>query len=568
MPEYFVHLDKDDPPNDLVLATGGPDDLRREKLTPTICIRMACGRRSSGIGALRRRIGDVRQSLPAARSVRLAPAENNLLINPRHPDFAKVAIDPPQPLLCDPSHVSDFCSNPHSNFRSPPGTLTLEYHRCMSPSSTKAGVVTFEKARRIVEDHAAKLMAECRRSNQTETVDLLLARGRVLSEDIFADRDFPPFPRATRDGYAVCAADLEYVPAHLEVIGEIKAGDSPETSGRSLAITPGHAVSIMTGAPLPAGADAVVMIEYTKITGDRVEIERRAKSGENFVPCGTEAHAGQLLIERGSRLDHAMIALSAAVGNAHVQVFRKPRVAVLATGDEVVEINVSPGPAQIRNSNTYSLAAQIEEAGAEPVRLPIAPDQPARLRELIEEGLQCDLLLITGGVSMGKYDLVEQVLGELRAEFYFTGAHIQPGKPIVFGKCDANTPVRERTFPVETTPASSHTKYFFGLPGNPVSTTVTFQLFVQPTIAALTGARAEPLVFLKARLKSEVGVKTGLTRFLPATISGEFENAEVELAAWQGSGDIAALARANCYLVIPPDRGRIEAGERVSILMG
>lgn len=421
----------------------------------------------------------------------------------------------------------------------------------MPSSSTKAGVVSFQEARRIVEHEAAKVLAQCDRSNQAEALDLIEARGRVLAEDIVADRDFPPFARATRDGYAICAADVELVPAHLEVIGEIKAGDSPETSGRSIAITPGHAVSIMTGAPLPFGADAVVMVEYTKTAGDRVEIERSVKSGENFVPKGAEAQAGQILVERGRVLDHAPIAIAAAVGKTRIKVFRRPRVAVLATGDEVVEINVAPGPAQIRNSNTYSLAAQIQEAGAEPVRLPIAPDKPDRLRELVEEGLKCNLLLVTGGVSMGKYDLVEKVLSELRAEFYFTGAQIQPGKPIVFGATNNH----------------KEQKYFFGLPGNPVSTMVTFRLFVQPIIAALSGAGPKPLVFLKARLKSEVRTKTGLARFLPAVISGHFENAEVELAAWQGSGDIAAVARSNCLLVIPSDRERIEAGEWVSVLM-
>jgi len=404
----------------------------------------------------------------------------------------------------------------------------------------------------MVEEHAAKLLAECETSNHTESLNLLTARGRVLAEDIVADRDFPPFSRATRDGYAVCAADVKSVPAPLEVIGEIKAGDSAESSRRSLTLNRGQAVAIMTGAALPSGADAVVMVEYTKASGNKVEIQRSVKNGENFVPRGAEACKGQILVERGRRLDHAMIAIAAAVGKGHVEVFRRPRVGVLATGDEVVEIDAAPGAAQIRNSNTYSLAAQIEEAGAEAVRLPIAPDEPDRLRELIEDGLKCDLLLITGGVSMGKYDLVEQVLTELNAEFYFTGAQIQPGKPIVFGAAIFLTKQR----------------YFFGLPGNPVSTMVTFRLFVQPIIAALAGARAEPLVFLKARLKSQVGTKTGLTRFLPAVISGEFENAEVELAAWQGSGDIAALARANCYLVIPPDRERIEAGEWVSVLRG
>ena len=250
--------------------------------------------------------------------------------------------------------------------------------------------------------------------------------------------------------------------------------------------------------------------------------------------------------------------------------FRKPRVAVLSTGDEVVEIDATPGPAQIRNSNSYSLAAQIQNAGGEAVRLAIAPDERGRLRALIEEGLGCDLLLLTGGVSMGKYDLVEQVLGELKAEFYFTGAEIQPGRPVVFGSCGAGALARVDSgvaAGTRTRAPAPHKKYFFGLPGNPVSTMVTFELFARPMIEALAGMTPQPLIFLRARLKSEIRTKTGLKRFLPAVLSGEFENAEVELARWQGSGDIAALARANCYVVIPPDRERIEAGEWVSLLM-
>lgn len=405
---------------------------------------------------------------------------------------------------------------------------------------SSASVLSFEEARHVVEQHARNVGP-----GQVERVDLLAASGRVLAEPILADRDFPPFPRATRDGYAVRAADLAQVPTRLELVGEIRAGDWPEPE--TCSVGRGQAVSIMTGAPLPAGADAVVMVEYTAAVGKSVEIQRGVKSGENFVPRGAEGRQGQMLVDRGTRLDHAAIALAASVGAATLPVFRKPRVAVLSTGDEVVDISATPGPAQIRNSNIYSLAAQIEHAGAEAVRLPIAPDEPARLRALIEEGLQCDLLLLTGGVSMGKYDLVEQVLAESKAEFYFTGAKIQPGKPIVFGSCG---------------------KYFFGLPGNPVSTMVTFKLFAQPMIAALSGAKPEALIFLRARLKSEIRTKTGLKRFLPAVLSGEFENAQVELAAWQGSGDVAALARANCFLVIPPDRERIAADEWVSLLMG
>jgi molybdopterin molybdotransferase len=420
--------------------------------------------------------------------------------------------------------------------------------------------VSFEEGRHLVEQHAASVCP-----GEVETVDLLAGLGRVLAEGILADRDFPPFARATRDGYAVRAADLALIPARLEAVGEVKAGDWPEPGVCS--VGRGQAVGIMTGAPLPAGADAVVMVEHTSPIRESavklVEVRRSVGVGENFVPHGAEARAGQLLLDRGRRLDHAGIAIAASVGKSRVEVFRKPRVAVLSTGDEVVEIDATPGPAQIRNSNSYSLAAQVQNAGGEAVRLAVAPDERGRLRALIEEGLRRDLLLLTGGVSMGKYDLVEQVLGELKAEFYFTGAEIQPGRPVVFGSCGDGSSTRSG----QVGDPPPHKKYFFGLPGNPVSTMVTFELFARPMIEALAGMTPQRLIFLRAPLKSEIRTKTGLKRFLPAVLSGEFENAEVELARWQGSGDIAALARANCYVVIPPDRERIEAGEFVSLLM-
>jgi molybdopterin molybdotransferase len=424
-------------------------------------------------------------------------------------------------------------------------------------------VVSFEVARRLVEQHALGV-----RPREVETVDLLAGLGRVLAEGIVADRDFPPFARATRDGYAVRAADLAETPARLDVVGELKAGDWPESG--LCTVERGQAVEIMTGAPMPPGADSVVMIEHTSAADRVVQVRRKVGVGENFVTRGTEARAGQLLLNRGRRLDHAGIAMAAAVGMSRVQVFRKPRVAVLSTGDEVVEIDTTPGPAQIRNSNSYSLAAQVQNAGGEAVRLPIAPDERGRLRALIEEGMGCDLLLLTGGVSMGKYDLVEQVLGELQAEFYFTGAEIQPGRPVVFGSCSAGALAGADGEGAEGKPAeapAAHRRYFLGLPGNPVSTMVTFELFARPMIEALAGMTLQPLIFPRARLKSEIRTKTGLKRFLPAVLTGDFENAEVELVRWQGSGDIAALARANCYVVIPPERQRIDAGEWVALLM-
>ena len=413
---------------------------------------------------------------------------------------------------------------------------------------TDLGVLPFIEARRQVEQHAALLG----RPAAQESVPLLEARGRILAEEICADRDQPPFPRATRDGYAVRSSDLLRVPVQLRIVAEIRAGASPEST--ALTLRAGEAAEIMTGAPAPAGADAVVMVEYTRRNGASVEIERSIAPGENIVPAGAEARRGDLLLSPGARMTPAAIALAASVGKSQILVFPRPRVAILATGDEVVDLALTPNANQIRNSNSYSLAAQVAGAGGIAVVLPIAPDEHASLRRLIAQGLEADLLLLTGGVSMGKYDLVEQVMRELGAEFIFTGALIQPGRPVVFGA------VRTRARPAAT--------YFFGLPGNPVSTMVTFELFARPMLDALAGARPGQIRFLKARLKSEVKVRTGLTRFLPALLTGEFSAAEVELLRWQGSGDIVTTARANCYLVVPPDRESISAGELVSVLAG
>lgn len=419
----------------------------------------------------------------------------------------------------------------------------------MSAAPIVSNVLSFEDARRVVEDHASLI-----HSNNVESVDLLGAAGRVLAEAIVADRDIPPFPRSTRDGYAIRSADLLTVPVALQLIGEIRAGERIENIPSNL--KQGQAVSIMTGAPVPNGADAVVMVEYTSQGANRVEIKRSVASGENVVPKGAEARAGSELVARGLRLNDAAVALAASVGKSKLEVYKRPQVAILTTGDEIVGVEAVPGPTQIRNSNSYSLAAQIQQAGGEPFVLPIAPDEPKALRQLIEQGLKSDLFLLTGGVSMGRYDLVEQVLSELNAEFFFTGAKIQPGRPVVFGRCSTSAAASQNS-----------ATYFFGLPGNPVSTMVTFELFARPILEALAGMLPLQLQFLYTKLKSEIRVKPGLTRFLPANLSGEFSDSRVELVPWQGSGDVAATARANCYIVIAPDRERIPVGEFVPIMM-
>ena len=413
-------------------------------------------------------------------------------------------------------------------------------------NQTAAELLPFRQARKLVEAEASRL-----RPSGAEAVPLVSGLGRVLAEEVTADRDLPPFPRATRDGYALRSADLARLPAELKVIGEIRAGGALDPS--LIPLAPGCAAEIMTGAPVPAGANAVVMVEYTARSGNQVKVERAVAAGENVVPTGSEAQRGDVLLARGTRMTPAAIAAAAAAGKAEVRVHLRPRVAILPTGDELVEIAAEPGANQIRNSNSYSLAAQVEAAGGEPAQLAIAADERAALRQLLEEGLGADLLLVSGGVSAGKHDLVEEVLSELGAEFLFTGALIQPGRPVVFGRAPRRTGE-------DSTP-------FFGLPGNPVSTMACFELFVRPVLDALSGAPPAPLQFVKARLKAEVKTRTGLTRFLPAVLTGEFEETEVEMVRWQGSGDVAAAARANCYLVVPPDKEKLATGEMVSILV-
>ena len=410
--------------------------------------------------------------------------------------------------------------------------------------ASNSRLLSFAEARQAVEQRAATLAP-----TEPELTGLLDAVGLVLAEDLLADRDFPPFPRATRDGYAVRAIDVQAVPSRLRCVGTIKAGATDEESAVTVGM--GEAVEIMTGAPVPAGADAVVMVEYAESRDTTVTVKRAVKAGENVVPAGAEAHRGDVVVKRGTRVHHAVVAAAAAVGRPEVAAYRRPRVAVLATGDELVDLNLPPGPNEIRNSNSYSLAAQVYAAGSEPVILPVARDDAAELAILLRKGLDADLLLLSGGVSMGKYDLVEEVLASLGARFFFTGVAIQPGKPVVFGEVALDR---------KTTP-------FFGLPGNPVSTMVTFQLFVRPLLDALAGATPELLPFTQAILKAPFATKTGLTRFLPAKLDGAHDKPGVELVRWQGSGDLMAATRANCYIVVPPDREQFEAGEAVTVLM-
>ena len=392
--------------------------------------------------------------------------------------------------------------------------------------------LTFEQARECVVSN----VSESRNLPPVEEVRLFDADGRVLAEDAVAALDYPTLPRSVRDGFAVRAADL---PGEFYIIGEVRAGDIFNGD-----VGPGEAVEIMTGAPMPRGADCVVMVEHCRVIGEKVVTGRILSLGDNVNPQASESCAGELLLTPGLRLAFPQIALLATIGRHHVWVYQKPQVAIIATGDEIVDVGDQPLEYQIRNSNVESLAVQVARAGGLPWVLPVARDNYESTRRMVELGLQCDMLLMSGGVSAGKYDIVERVLADLGAEFYFDRVLIQPGQPLVFGRVQG--------------------KFVFGLPGNPASTMVTFELFARSAIELLSGQTETSLPLLWSRLTADFHTKPGLTRFLPARLSAG--GTEITPVRWTGSGDVPALARSNAFLVTEPDRESWAAGDLIRVL--
>lgn len=385
-------------------------------------------------------------------------------------------------------------------------------------------------------------------------VELGRATGRVLARPLTADQDQPPFARSTRDGFA-CRAVEASAHVSLAVAGSTRAGQTPAGE-----LPHGSVWEIMTGAPVPVGADAVVMVEHVTVADRHVTLaaDRKIAPGDNIVAQGAQARKGDVLLPAGTPVTAAQVALLAACGHAAVDVFVRPRVAILATGDEIVPIRTVPGPSQIRNSNGPMLAALVAAAGGEPWVLPSASDRADALDASLAQAAEADLLLITGGVSAGKFDLVEPALARAGARFHFTGVRMQPGKPLVFGD------LPKRAGAVRALP-------FFGHPGNPVSTAVTFLLFAAPVLMALGGSLEAGPRFALARLEpnAHAHAKAGLTRFLPAkcTFGALGELPEVALVPWQGSGDLAAMAQANCFLVVPEEGHKEDRAEHAKGLV-
>ena len=411
-------------------------------------------------------------------------------------------------------------------------------------------LLSYGEAMALVASHIKRLG---QRNRKIERVSLESASGRILASPLRADADQPPFPRSTRDGFACRAAEITGL-SGLIIAGTTRAGE-PATD----ALPEHSAWEIMTGAPAPRGADCVVMLEHVVVENGNLSLApgHRISTGDNIVPQGAQARKGDELLAVGTPVTFAQIALAATCGHETLEVFARPRVAILSTGDEIVPVSSTPGPAQIRNSNGPMLAEMVTAAGGEPMVLPITRDEAGALDAMIAEARKSDMLLVTGGVSAGKFDLVEPALARAGAEFHFTGVRIQPGKPLVFGEL-------KRADDSGTIP-------FFGLPGNPVSSAVTFLLFAAPVLTALAGSRDTKPQFALAKLGRDAGKqsKVGLTRFLPALCSfgkgGELP--KVELVLWHGSGDIAAMARANCFLVLDDESSHPEPGAMVRVLL-
>ncbi len=380
-------------------------------------------------------------------------------------------------------------------------------------------------------------------AKESEEVALPQAGGRVLAEDVFSDLDMPPFDKSAMDGYALRADDLDSSRAVLDVVATIPAGSYPDIS-----IASGQAAKIMTGAPVPAGADSVQMVEKTAaLPGDKVRIDEPVPPGKHIARQGEVLRSGEKALDRGTYITSAVIGLLATVGKDRVRVFRAPTVSILVTGDELVEVHEKPALGQIRNSNGHALRNQVAGLGATPKMLGVVTDTVEDLRSKIREGLEGDVLLITGGVSMGEFDFVEAVLDELGVRFFFTKVNIKPGKPTVFGKS-------EKTL-------------VFGLPGNPVSTSTVFEVMVRPVLRKMMGLGTLHNPVVQGILQADFVSKTNRESYQPALTSFDGQCFRTRPVSSRGSADVQAFAQSNSLLVAPPDVYELAAGQSVSVML-
>ena len=393
---------------------------------------------------------------------------------------------------------------------------------------------------------AIRIVRERTSTLQTELVELADARGRVLAQDIVADSDLPPFDRSQMDGYAVRAGDVQTLPTRLKIVGESAAGRGWHHETKS-----GEAVRIMTGAPVPAGADSVQQVELTRELHETAEVEilQAVALGRSIVERGSEIKAGERVLAAGEQITAAMMAVLASFGYAQVKVGRRPTVAVLATGSELVSIDQKPGQDQIRDSNNFTIGAYAELAGAIVERLPLASDDTSLLKQQITDAAErSDIVVTSGGVSVGAYDFTKPALKELGAEIFFERVALRPGKPTVFARLPGGT-------------------LFFGLPGNPVSVSVTFNLFARTAMLAMQGAKNPELPQDWAVLTRSVKGAVERESYLPAQLSTtEAGLLTAEPLKWSGSSDFVGFVRATSLIIVPQGTRMLEAGTKVRVM--
>jgi molybdopterin molybdotransferase len=392
---------------------------------------------------------------------------------------------------------------------------------------------------------AQKIVLEASRPLGVEKVGLLQTLGRVLGEDIVAARDNPPWDNSAMDGFAVRWEDIRQQhaitkPVVLKVIEDVPAGKAATKT-----VGPGEAIRIMTGAPVPKGADTVVKVEETDPSPDSVRIFKEVERGGNIRPQGEDVKKGERIIAKGTQIRPAESGMLAILARALVLVYQQPRVAILSTGDELADLDERFDEDKIVNSNSYGIAAAVQEAGGIPILLGIAKDQPSALKEKITHGLNADILVLSGGVSMGDYDFTKAVFKELGAEMHFWSLAIRPGQPLAFGKIQG--------------------RLAFGLPGNPVSSMVTFEQLVRPAMLKMAGHRTYGRPVVQAAFQEKFSKKPDRRHFLRGLLSREHGRLVVRTTGPQGSGILTSMVKANALIDVPEDVERLNPGDLVNV---
>lgn len=395
-------------------------------------------------------------------------------------------------------------------------------------------------------EEALGLILENIREIGFEKVDIKEALGRVIAEDVYARRNIPPWDNSAMDGYAVRVDDVEGAskenPAVLKVIESLPAGYISENR-----LNHGEAIKIMTGAPMPNGADAVVMAEYTEKDGGKVRIFKRPEKGDHIRRAGEDVKDGQLVIKKGQLIRPSEIGMLASMARSIVSVYQRPRVAILATGDELVDLDEEICGAKIINSNTYAVGAQIQECGALPILLGIARDRQDELEEKLRLSMNADIIITSGGVSVGDYDHVKDVVKGLGGDLRLWKVAIKPGKPLAFSMLNGRP--------------------MFGLPGNPVASMVTFEIFVRPAILKMMGHKKIFRPIIDATIKSDLKKKEQRRHFIRASVQSDVDGYAVETTGDQGSHMMTSMTKANGLIIFHENETDIKAGDKVKVML-